>query len=374
MNSAMPKVPASILVVDDTPANLQLLSEMLKERGYKVRPAPDGETALRGARIAPPDLILLDITMPEMDGYEVCSRLKADARLQDIPVIFISALNEPLDKVRAFQAGGVDYVSKPFNFEEVDARVRTHLELRQRTRELAASLGQLRELEQLRDSLTHMVAHDMRSPLLAIQLTLDLFSEEASTLKPMSAQMLLNARTSVTMLVEMIGQMLDVSRMEAGEMALERTRGNLVETLRNAVELQRPLAGKRRLGFSAGAPLLASYDANLLRRVVGNLIGNAIKFTPPDGDIRVSVVPADGIARVEVTDNGAGIAPEYHDRIFEKFGQVANQGGPRVGTGLGLTFARMAIEAHGGNMGVVSALGKGSTFWFTLPVTADSKL
>ena len=374
MNSAMPKVPASILVVDDTPANLQLLSEMLKERGYKVRPAPDGETALRGARIAPPDLILLDITMPEMDGYEVCSRLKADARLQDIPVIFISALNEPLDKVRAFQAGGVDYVSKPFNFEEVDARVRTHLELRQRTRELAASLGQLRELEQLRDSLTHMVAHDMRSPLLAIQLTLDLFSEEASTLKPMSAQMLLNARTSVTMLVEMIGQMLDVSRMEAGEMALERTRGNLVETLRNAVELQRPLAGKRRLGFSAGAPLLASYDANLLRRVVGNLIGNAIKFTPPDGDIRVSVVPADGIARVEVTDNGAGIAPEYHDRIFEKFGQVANKGGPRVGTGLGLTFARMAIEAHGGNMGVVSALGKGSTFWFTLPVTADSKL
>ena len=128
---------STILVVDDTPANLQLLTGMLKERGYKVRPAPNGELALRAAQLNPPDLILLDICMPEMDGYEVCARLKADVRLRDIPVLFISALDEATDKVRAFQAGGVDYVAKPFQLEEVDARVRTHLEIRRQKRELA---------------------------------------------------------------------------------------------------------------------------------------------------------------------------------------------------------------------------------------------
>ena len=131
----------SILVVDDIPANLELLAGMLTERGYRVQSAPSGELALRGAAASPPDLVMLDVNMPEMDGYEVCRRLKSDERLRDIPVLFISALTEPLDKVRAFQSGGVDFVTKPFNFEEVEARVRTHLELRRQRRELAASLA-----------------------------------------------------------------------------------------------------------------------------------------------------------------------------------------------------------------------------------------
>ncbi len=122
--------PASILVVDDTPANLQVLAGMLKDRGYKVRPVPDGKLALLAARRDPPDLILLDINMPEMNGYEVCERLKADDRLKGIPVIFISALTEPLDKVKAFAIGGVDYLTKPFQMEELHARVETHLKLR----------------------------------------------------------------------------------------------------------------------------------------------------------------------------------------------------------------------------------------------------
>src|SRR5579871_6444829 len=122
--------PASILVVDDTPANLQVLTGMLKDRGYKVRPVPSGKLALVAARKDPPDLILLDINMPEMNGYEVCERLKADDQLKGIPVIFISALTEQLDKVKAFAIGGVDYLTKPFQIEELHARVETHLKLR----------------------------------------------------------------------------------------------------------------------------------------------------------------------------------------------------------------------------------------------------
>ena len=145
---------ASILVVDDAPANLRVLAEMLKERGHIVRPVPSGKLALRAAQHDPPDLILLDIDMPDMDGYEVCRRLKADKRLSEVPVVFISGLTETMDKVKAFSVGGADYVTKPFQLEEVQARVETHLQLRRKQRELQVSYQQLRELEALRRQLT----------------------------------------------------------------------------------------------------------------------------------------------------------------------------------------------------------------------------
>jgi two-component system sensor histidine kinase/response regulator len=136
---ASPTVPPNILLVDDTPSNLQLLLQLLKDRGYRIRVATSGKLALQAVQHEPPDLILLDVNMPELNGYEVCERLKADPAWAEIPVIFISAMSETLDKVRAFGAGGVDYVTKPFQFEEVEARVATHLELRRQKRELQAS-------------------------------------------------------------------------------------------------------------------------------------------------------------------------------------------------------------------------------------------
>lgn len=373
MNPEMANSPASILVVDDTPANLQLLSGMLKERGYKVRPAPSGELALRGARITPPDLILLDVTMPDMDGYEVCARLKADERLRDIPVLFISALTDAQDKIRAFQAGGVDYVTKPFNIEEVDARVRTHLELRRQKRELAANLARLQDLEQLRDSLTHMLAHDMRSPLLVIGLAFEFLAPLVEKADEDTVAAVQDAQAGLAMVLEMIAQMLDVSRMEAGALKLTTVRGDVAETVRQAVEAQRLLAGRRRVSVATGEVIVAECDHDLVRRVVGNLVGNAFKFTAAEGEVRVGVRTADRVIRIEVADNGRGIAPENHQRIFKKFGQVGGDDAPRVGTGLGLTFARMAVEAHGGEIGVESAIGRGSTFWFTLPVAAAAQ-
>ena len=159
---------ASILVVDDTVENLQLLGSMLSEQGYEVRPVTNGRDALLAARSYPPDSILLDVSMPEMDGYEVCTQLKASEELREIPVIFLTALNSTADKVKAFEVGGADHVTKPFQIDEVLARIRVHIALRRSRQELLASYERLRGLERLREDMVQMVVHDMRSPLSAL--------------------------------------------------------------------------------------------------------------------------------------------------------------------------------------------------------------
>ena len=350
----LPIATPSILIVDDTPGNVLLLVRMLTERGYKARTALSGKLALQAVRAEPPDLILLDIAMPEMNGYEVCQQLKADAALKDIPVIFISALNETIDKVKAFRVGGVDYVTKPFQFEEVYARVQTHL--------------QLHRLEKLRDDLTHMVVHDLRNPLTVICGFLDILEfHEAQKLSASTQTLVTVARRSAEDLLNMIGSILDVSKMGAGEMKLQREPCDLDALIRAVLATTQPLPGNRTVTLDAPeSSLTVTADVGLIRRVLQNLLSNALKYTPAGGDVRIVVTPSPSEIRVAVTDAGPGIAPEYHQRIFEKFGQVEDRKN-RLGTGLGLTFCKLAVEAHGGRIGVESEVGKGSTFWLALP-------
>jgi two-component system, sensor histidine kinase and response regulator len=359
----------NILLVDDTPANLQLLSGILREQGYKLRPAPSGKLALRAARALPPDLILLDVRMPDMDGYEVCEQLKADPALKEIPVIFLSALSEATDKVRAFAVGGVDYITKPFQLDEVIARVETHLEIRRQKRQVQASYESLRRLECLRDSLIHMVVHDLRSPLMMLGGFLALLEKsESQNLSSNGSRFVVQARRAVDDLVGMVNSMLDVSRMEAGELKLNRSRCQLELLLREVA------GGFNPQGDSAGIalevpeqPVEVSADAALLSRVIQNLLGNAVRFASGRDSVRVIVSISGGQARVEIKDNGPGIPPEYHQKIFEKFGQVEDNRAA-IGTGLGLAFCKFAVELHGGCIGVESVVGEGSTFWFTLPL------
>jgi two-component system, sensor histidine kinase and response regulator len=360
----------NVIVVDDTPANLQLLTGMLKERGYKVRPVPSGKLALQAAKNDPPDLILLDIMMPEMDGYEVCERLKADEKLREIPVIFISALNETMDKVRAFGVGGVDYVTKPFQFEEVAARVSTHLELQRQRRKLKENYERLRRLEELRDNLVHMIVHDLRSPLTGISGFLDLaLVLEKETLTEDGLEYLQTAKRSTTAVIDMVSAVLDVSKMEAGEMKLHLAECDLV---RMAVDLMSGMQslkeGREMVLDTPPAPVTVVADGDLILRVIQNLLGNALKFTPSNGRIRLSIEPDEDRICVTVRDNGPGIPAEYLEKIFEKFGQVEARASQRkFSTGLGLTFCKLAVEAHGGSIGVKSEVDKGSTFWFVLP-------
>ena len=349
-----PKQASNILIVDDTPANLLLLARMLTERGYRTQAVLSGKLALQAARAATPDLILLDIAMPEMNGYEVCELFKADEALKEIPVIFISALSETIDKVKAFRVGGVDYVTKPFQFEEVYARVQTHLNLRR--------------LERLRDDLTHMVIHDLRNPLTVIFGVLELLElKEAKTLSAGTLELLTAGRRSVTEMLNMINSILDVSKMGAGEMKIQQEPCELNALIRSVVAATEPFPENRTVTFDAAeAALNIAVDVGLFRRVIQNLLSNALKYTPAGGNVRIAVSASASEVRVAVTDNGPGIAPEYHQRIFEKFGQIEDRQ-HRVGTGLGLTFCKLAVEAHGGHINVESEVGKGSTFWLVLP-------
>ena len=368
MNTQASTKVANLLIVDDAPANLELLAGLLRRAGFRVRPVPSGELALQAARHELPDLILLDINMPGLNGYEVCARLKADSALQAVPVIFLSALDDVLDKVKAFSVGGVDYVSKPFQFEEVEARVRTHLALRRQECQLQESLAQLKELETQRDGLVHMIVHDLRSPLSSILMFLDLLRDGAP-MEPSQMAVLVRATgESATQMKALITQILDVSRLEAGQMPLKLEPHDLTQTLRTTLESLTALAGKRQVHLQAPETTLFPFDEDLMSRVMTNLLSNAIKFTPPTGEVRVAITHQAECVRVTVTDTGAGIAPEHHQKIFEKFGQ-AESGHKQVGTGLGLTFCRLAVAAHGGKIGLESQPGCGSTFWFTLPLS-----
>jgi signal transduction histidine kinase len=371
-----PHEPPDILVVDDTPTNLQVLSGMLKDRGYKVRPAPSGSVALAAAKQKIPDLVLLDINMPELNGYEVCTQLKRDERMRDIPVIFISALNETIDKVVAFGVGGVDYVTKPFQFEEVEARVAVHLKLRRlqldlesRNQELQQSNRELRRLQELRDNLTHMIVHDLRSPLTGILAAMELIGFDTASLSPENQGALRMANKALDDVISMINSMLDVSKIEAGELKPNLTECDLVEVVKEAAARLELLRGDRTVELACDRPCPARLDRDLISRVIQNLVGNAFKFTNKSGTVRLRIEQLPKRVRISVTDDGPGIAPEHHARIFEKFGQ-AESIGPRAGTGLGLTFCRLAVQAHAGSIGVESEPGKGSVFWFELPLAA----
>lgn len=370
-NEMMPKSAPSIMVVDDTPANLHLLAGMLNERGFRVRPVSNGKFALQSARHSPPDLILLDIMMPEMNGYQVCEALKADEQLADIPVIFISALNETTDKVKGFQVGAVDFVTKPFQFAEVQARVATHLELHRQKRLIEDANAQLRLLEEQRDSLVHMVVHDMRTPLTAVYgFLMTLESLEGERLTDDGREYVHTALTATQELVEMVNSLLDVSKMEANEMKLTLSPCDLRTMAKTAIGKLDSLKGDRQLQLIGGNdPVTVLADADLIARVMQNLLGNALKFTANNGTISVRIEANDTVIRVLVADNGPGVPLAFQQRIFEKFGQVDHsQDSRRYSTGLGLTFCKLAVEAHHGDIGVESEEGKGSTFWFTLPM------
>ena len=369
-DSSYPDSGASILVVDDTPANLQVLVGMLKERGHRVRPVLEGRLALRAAKAEVPDLVLLDINMPDMNGFEVCEQLKADPKLADTPVIFISGNNETADKVRAFSVGGVDYVTKPFQMAEVEARVATHLELRRKRRELQESYEALRRLESLRDSLVHMVVHDLRSPLAAISACLEVIKWDAE--EQHRRELVSDVETALhatRTIIRLVNSVLDVSKMEGTQMRLQFAPSDIAAVARESVDELESLVGTRLLVRDwPDEPVMALVDRDVVARVMQNLLGNALKFTPSAGSITVAVEANDDMVRVAVSDTGPGIPREYRERVFEKFGQVeAASHGQKFSTGLGLTFCRLAVEAHGGRIGVDSEVGHGSTFWFVLP-------
>ncbi|MHB8894108.1 MAG: ATP-binding response regulator [Candidatus Geothermincolia bacterium] len=368
----------TILCVDDIAANLELLESILVPRGYAVVCAASGKDALLKIQHQAIDLVLLDVMMPEMDGFAVCRQIKADSKLRDIPVILITALTAKEDRIRGIEAGAEEFLSKPFDQTEALARIKMLLKVkglddeRRRAQEaLQTANDRLRELEALRDSLVHMVIHDLRNPLTAIAMFASLLeTAESERLSEKGREHVGLIAKSTDVLIEMINSMLDVSKMESGQMELNLADCDLGALAREVVSRLEALKGERQITLAVPEqPALVRGDAQLLSRLVQNLVGNALKFVPAaTGRVEIGLSSGAGRVRVTVRDNGPGIPPEHQEKVFDKFWQAtARQQGLVYSSGLGLTFCKMVVEAHGGRIGVESEAGAGSTFWFELP-------
>ena len=361
-----------ILLVDDTMENIQVAGELLRSKGYQVSVARDGAQALKVCAKANPDLILLDIMMPVMDGYECCGKLKADETTRDIPVIFLSAMKDTPDIVKGFELGAVDYVAKPFNAAELLARVATHLRLRNLQVEVEQNYRDLQELEEVRDGLVHMIIHDMRTPLGVVEGNVDLAKMAAAQLGQSDDLdlCLRDAKQGASDVLGMVNNLLDISRMEDGKMLLNPKPHDISELMEKTGRLVAVKAQQFDVALSVEATAMTTQcDGELVERVLVNLTANAIKFSTPETSVRLLNEVDGDMLLVKVIDTGPGVPPEYQEKVFEKFGQVdAHKERKKFSTGLGLTFCKMAVEAHGGKIGVESDGKSGSTFWFTLPM------
>jgi len=371
-----------LLVVDDNEENRDVLARRLQKQGHWAVTASGGQEALDALAAQPFDLVLLDIMMPGMDGYEVLSRIKNDPRTQRLPVIMISALDEMNSVVRCIEMGAADYLPKPFNPTLLRARVGASLrEKRARDRELrytaelAESYRKLQELERLRDDLTHMIVHDLRTPLTSLLSGLQTVPL-VGDLNEIQTEMLEIAVDGGQILLGMINDLLDVEKMEQESVPLERTPLTAAGLIERATVQVAMLAQADGLTLAQQAALDLppfSGDEDKLRRTLVNLLGNAIKFTPAGGTVTASAEIGEGIVLFSVRDTGEGIPPEAFDRIFEKFGQVeSRKAGRKMSTGLGLTFCKLAVEAHGGRIWVESRPGQGSAFFFTIPCVLEA--
>ena len=364
-------VTGRVLIVDDQEPNRLLLKDLLEAQGHEVVEAADGAEALQRVAEAAPDVVLLDVGMPGMDGFEVCRRIKADPASAAIPVLLVTAMSQRDQRLLGIGAGANDYITKPIDKSDLSLRVRNAIRMRQLHAEVETQYRQLEKLELLRDGLVHMIVHDLRSPLAGIRAYLDLLKMDGSDkIDPEMTQSIDEARKVAMEMTEMVSELLDVSRLEAGKLPLDVSMVDLgvlaSETVRSM-----GAATMARVAVRAESPreqVRVQCDAAIIRRVIANLVGNAVKFAPGDSSVTVAVSGDGEIGRVAVADRGAGISLEFHELIFEKFGQaeVARQGA-KHSSGLGLTFCKLAVEAHGGRIGVDSTPGRGSTFWFELP-------
>jgi len=376
-----PIVRSRLLIVDDHEVNRDVLSRRLIRQGHDVASFESGRSALSALRKETYDLVLLDIMMPEMDGYEVLHEIKSDERLRHIPVIMISALQELDSVVRCIEMGADDYLFKPFNPTLLKARVTSCLEKkRARDREvllfeqLQQNYKRLLEVENQRDNLTHMIVHDLRIPLTSV-LSGILTIEQLGELNDGQREMVTGAVAGGEMLLRMVNDLLDVEKLEAGSMMLHYNPISTSDLVLSAISQVSSLIERDHLKLIVEiADDLPEFlgDESKLTRTLVNLLGNAIKFTPSEGTVTVGARQLESQDSVTfyVSDTGEGIRTESFERIFEKFGQaVSSRNGGSMSTGLGLTFCKLAVEAHGGRIGVESSLGKGSTFSFSIPLS-----
>jgi len=384
---------STILIVDDTPVNVAVLAEYLVSHGFSVMVAQDGEEGLDRAQFGQPDLILLDIMMPGMDGFETCRRLKSLASTKDIPVIFMTALSDISDKITGYKMGAVDYVTKPFHIEEALARINTHLTLQVMRRQLVEQNAQLQQEITVRqkaeevlaqrsqelvrsnaelEQMAYIASHDLQEPLRMVTSYLQLLEQRYSGRLDADAHEFIGfAVDGAKRMQALIDDLLTYSRLGTKAKPLQPTDcGAVMDTTLRSLHMAIEENGGQ---IRCSALPVVMGDAAQLTQLFQNLIANALKFRGKQApQIVVRAEPEDGFWRFEVEDNGIGIAPEYFDRIFAMFQRLHSRS-QYPGTGMGLAICKKIVERHGGRIWVESVPEQGTLFKFTLPqVTGET--
>ncbi|HUG21409.1 ATP-binding protein [Piscinibacter sp.] len=379
-NASAENTARTVLIVDDMPANLGVLTSHLERQGYTAVVAQGGEEGVERAEFVCPDLILLDVMMPGVDGFETCRRLKANPVTRDIPVIFMTALTDTGDKLTGFAVGAVDYVTKPLNGAEVLARIDTHLTLYGLRQQLAAQNAQLQEEIAAREhtqaalqrsnteleQLAYVASHDMQEPLRMVASYLQLVAQRYKGQLDADADEFIGyAVDGAKRMQALINDLLAYSRVGTKARPFEQTDcSKVMDTALANLRIAIQESGAR---ITRGPLPVVKGDPLQLLQLFQNLIGNALKFKRVDPiEVHVAAEPADGEWRFTVRDNGIGIAAEYHERIFVLFQRLHGRG-DYPGTGIGLAICKKIVERHGGRIGVQSQLGAGAAFSFTIP-------
>lgn len=364
-----------ILIVDDDRIIVEILKQSLSLAGYVVSSAADGEEGLALARQSMPDIILLDVMMPKLDGYSVCRELKQDPETQLIPIIILTALTDRDDKLKALDVGADEFIRKPPDRQELLIRIKSLLRTKKLHDEVQASYQGLRKLEQAKHDLTSMMVHDMRGPLGSIMSSLELLRLNRQEMTAeMRESLLVSSMLAGQRIMTMMEAMLDVQRLESGQMPVEIEPVSVQQVIDECVQAVQPLlqADQVQIDVKVQQPSsLVPLDRELLARIVNNLLFNAIKFSPAGGRIGIWTQTAQSWLIINVADQGPGIAPLHRERIFEKFAQV----GPikhRTGVGLGLAFCRMAAEAMQGRIWVEDMPKAGALFRVAFPYIPPS--
>jgi two-component system, sensor histidine kinase and response regulator len=355
---------ARILVVDDQPANIQIVGAVLGKLGHEIIPASDGATALKRVALRMPDLILLDLLMPGMNGCEVCLQLKLNPDWKDIPVIFLSAADDKELIVRALNAGGVDYITKPFNQAELISRVRTQLALK-------TARDQLKHLAEDKDELLGILAHDLKNFLGGINMSAELMSRQIERFKDERlTQLSDNMIRSSALAMAFVKEFLANSASDHG-FSFKPAAVNLNEIANAAVEQYQEAARRKKIIIQMDFPpeaVIAHADFFALDQVLDNLISNALKFSPADREIFVSVRSINHHAECVVRDEGPGFTAEDKEKMFRRYGRLSarpTDGEPS--TGLGLSIVRKLVQGMKGELLCESTPGNGATFTVRLP-------
>ncbi|WP_103668580.1 hybrid sensor histidine kinase/response regulator [Pseudanabaena sp. BC1403] len=375
-----------VLVVDDNPTNLSVLVNLLRDVGLRVLVATDGESAIEQTEYVKPDLILLDVMMPGIDGFETCERLKANPDTVKIPIIFMTALSETVDKVRGLSLGAVDYVTKPFDHEEVLVRIRTHLTITKQRQTIESQNLELQteicDRKRAEESLTiflHAVSHDLRNPVTGLLMVLDNLAKTASSadtniLLPKST--LERMQQSGNRQLALINSLLESHVNDVHGIIIHPQSVAIMEVIQAAIDDLQPLLDKEEakviVQIAPELPLVFA-DAAHVCRVFQNLIANAIKHNPPNLKLTISAkINPENNLLCEVSDDGVGMTNEQSEHLFELYAQGKHQtklNRRSLSLGLGLYICRQIVQAHGGAIGVTGEINIGSRFWFTLPMS-----